>query len=114
MFKQDNPALEIVCGLDKLLCFTLVSIGASIILFRVVRQQSFVFLRNQTILMLLYSITTLMNGLFLCGFNDKYFNFYIPGEPWYKRVIGIMIQQLLGVTLALFYWNLSFIYWSSA
>ena len=55
-----------------------------------------------------------MNGLYLCGFNDKYFNFYTPGEPWYKRFAGILIQVLMGVTLSLFYWNLSFIYWSSA
>lgn len=55
-----------------------------------------------------------MNGLYLCGFNDKYFNFYTSGEPWYKRFAGIFIQALMGVTLSLFYWNLSFIYWSSA
>jgi hypothetical protein len=94
--------------------FYFVSIGASIILSRVVRQQSFVFLRNQTILMLLYSMTTLLNGLYLCGFNDKYFNYYTPSEPWYKRVAGITIQFFDGVTLSLFYWSLAFIYWSSA
>ena len=76
MFAAKNPNLMVACGLIKLLCFLLVTSGATLILIRVIKQKSFTFLKNQTILMLLYSFTALLDGLFLCGINNKYFDFY--------------------------------------
>ena len=64
--------------------------------------------------MLFYSFTVLMDGLYLCGIDNKYFNYYEQVEPWYKRLIGIMIQFVKGTSLSLFFWNLAFVYWSSA
>lgn len=91
MFAANNTTLMITCGMVKFVCFFLVSAGASIILTRVIKQKSFTFLKNQTILMLIYSFTVLMDGLYLCGIDNKLFDYYLSGEPWYKRLIGLLI-----------------------
>jgi len=81
----------VACGLIKLFCFTLIAIGASIILTRVIKQKSFIVLRNQSILILLYSFTVLMDGLYLTGISDKYFDYYEGNESWFKRLFGLTI-----------------------
>ena len=87
-------------------------VTASFQLRKLNERKSFVFLKQEIMLILVFATTVLINGLFLMRIEA--FNFWRPGEKWYKVMFGIIVEYAAGLSLSWVFWSLTYTYWVSA
>ena len=75
-------------------------------------RKSFSFLKQEIMLILVFATTVLINGLVLMRIEA--FNFWRPGEKWYKVMFGIIVEYAAGLSLSWVFWSLTYTYWVSA
>lgn len=110
---SDKSALKKSTGGVYMVCSLIIGVTAIVLFIKIKKLQSFTFLKNQTLLILIYAFTLFWYSIELIGAKSILFQIYCMDQPWYIFTLGITFSFVGAISETLVFWNLAFMYWSS-
>ena len=95
-----------ISGSIYLVCSITMLVSASLEMEKIRARKSFIFLKYQITLVIIFALTVFFNGLFLLRIQQ--FDFWCPTEKWYKLMFGIILEYAAGLSLSWLFWNLTY------